>query len=59
MNNLKIFELEKFQDSRGGLAFCNSFDLAPFKRFYIISPASLGQIRAWQAHKKEKKLFLY
>ncbi len=54
----RIFKLGSFSDKRGELSFCNDLDFFRFKRFYIISPKYKNQIRAWQGHLKEEKLFI-
>ncbi len=58
MHKPNFFKIQHHKDDRGGLYFCNEFDLSTFQRFYIISPAHKSQIRAWQAHKMELKAFL-
>lgn len=45
-------------DHRGEISFCNELDLSPFKRFYKISSTKIGQVRAWQAHLCEEKVFM-
>jgi dTDP-4-dehydrorhamnose 3,5-epimerase-like enzyme len=52
-----IFQGEVFHDVRGAIGFFNTFDMAEVRRMYYISPASEGVVRAWQAHKEEKKWF--
>ncbi len=47
----------QFTDRRGSLSFCNDFDMSEVRRFYEIKPASIKEIRAWQAHQEEKKWF--
>lgn len=42
-------------DDRGSLKFINGFDLAPFKRFYVVENHSAGFVRAWHGHKHEAK----
>ncbi|MCX5666801.1 MAG: dTDP-4-dehydrorhamnose 3,5-epimerase family protein [Candidatus Omnitrophica bacterium] len=42
-------------DDRGQLLFCNDFDMAKIRRFYIVSNHSARFIRAWHGHKKERK----
>lgn len=42
-------------DERGELKFFNDLDMSEIVRFYEIAPSSIGVIRAWQAHKEEKK----
>ena len=46
-----------FQDERGSLTSCNDFHMETVKRMYIIKPASVAIIRAWQAHRVEEKWF--
>ncbi|MEZ4811244.1 MAG: dTDP-6-deoxy-3,4-keto-hexulose isomerase [Allomuricauda sp.] len=46
-----------FEDGRGKLRFVNAFDLQEVVRFYEIAPKDVDVIRAWQAHRKEKKWF--
>ncbi len=46
-----------FSDERGKLLFFNSFDMREIVRFYEIAPADTLTVRAWQAHKDEKKWF--
>ncbi|OOG67953.1 WxcM-like domain-containing protein [Algoriphagus sp. A40] len=58
MNSIHSFDINFHHDSRGRLEYCNDFDLSGFKRFYMISPSESGQIRAWQAHKSEEKVFV-
>jgi dTDP-4-dehydrorhamnose 3,5-epimerase-like enzyme len=53
-----VFPVKSHSDDRGKLSFCNDLDFFQFKRFYIISPKSVGQVRAWQAHLLEEKVFL-
>jgi len=44
-------------DQRGKLKFFNNFEMEEVLRFYEIVPSSTNIIRAWQAHKEEKKWF--
>jgi dTDP-4-dehydrorhamnose 3,5-epimerase len=53
-----IFQINSYKDHRGEISFCNDFDLSVFKRFYTISSAQPGQIRAWQGHRYEEKAFM-
>lgn len=46
-----------FNDERGSLKFFNDFKMEEVVRFYEISPANTETVRAWQAHKHEKKWF--
>ena len=42
-------------DDRGEVGFVNEFDMESVKRFYSVCNHRAGLIRAWHAHKKEKK----
>tara|TARA_B100000686_G_C16369610_1_gene751877 strand:+ start:262 stop:726 length:465 start_codon:yes stop_codon:yes gene_type:complete len=42
-------------DDRGEVGFVNDFDMKSVKRFYSVSNHRAGMVRAWHAHKKEKK----
>ena len=53
----EIITAEEFPDSRGILFAFNDFDMREVVRRYEILPAAEGAIRAWQAHKQEKKWF--
>lgn len=46
-----------FSDERGILHFFNDFDMSPIVRMYEIAPKDTVTIRAWQAHKLERKWF--
>jgi len=43
-------------DDRGILAFSNDIDLSGVRRFYVMSNHLVGQVRAWHAHRMERKL---
>lgn len=45
-------------DDRGHLLFANDFDMAPVRRFYLVSNHEAKFIRAWHAHKNETKFVL-
>ena len=45
-------------DDRGKLQFCNDFDMASVRRFYVVSNHEPRFVRAWHAHKQEAK-FVY
>ena len=45
-------------DDRGQIAFCNGFDFSGVKRFYIVDNHKAGTIRAWHAHKRERKFVM-
>jgi dTDP-4-dehydrorhamnose 3,5-epimerase-like enzyme len=42
-------------DDRGTVSFVNDFDLAPVRRFYVVSNHRQGFVRAWHAHRRERK----
>ena len=42
-------------DDRGALHFCNDFDMAGTKRFYVVSNHEPRFVRAWHGHKLETK----
>ena len=42
-------------DDRGRLSFCNDFDMARVRRFYVVSNHQPGFVRAWHAHRQETK----
>jgi dTDP-4-dehydrorhamnose 3,5-epimerase len=42
-------------DDRGALAFVNDFDLGPARRFYVVTNHHRGFVRAWHAHREERK----
>jgi len=44
-------------DHRGSISFINDFLLDGIKRFYIIEPADITIVRAWQGHRTESKWF--
>lgn len=45
-------------DQRGALISYNDFDMRDVRRMYMIDPASIEVIRAWQAHQYEEKWFI-
>lgn len=47
-----------FTDERGCLLFNNNLDLSEVKRMYTIENKDTDIIRAWQAHKIEKRWFV-
>lgn len=47
-----------FSDNRGKLFFNNTLDLSEVKRMYIIENSNIDIVRAWQAHKIEKRWFV-
>lgn len=42
-------------DDRGAVAFVNEFDLEPVRRFYVVRNHNYGFVRAWHAHRRERK----
>ncbi len=42
-------------DDRGEVGFVNEFDMQSVRRFYTVCNHKVGLVRAWHAHKKEKK----
>ncbi|NAS12367.1 cupin domain-containing protein [Poritiphilus flavus] len=52
-----LIQGSRFSDARGKLNFFNGFKMKEIVRFYEIHPANQDIIRAWQAHKEEKKWF--
>ena len=45
-------------DDRGRLTFANDFDLEPCRRFYVVENFAVGTVRAWHAHRHERKWVL-
>ncbi len=45
-------------DDRGRVSFVNQFDLAGCRRFYLVENFSTGTVRAWHAHRHERKWVL-
>ncbi|MDZ7721955.1 MAG: hypothetical protein U5R06_03770 [candidate division KSB1 bacterium] len=56
-DNVKLFDGGNHIDDRGEICFVNTVPINDFKRFYTISNKSVDVIRAWQAHKLERKAF--
>jgi dTDP-4-dehydrorhamnose 3,5-epimerase len=42
-------------DDRGRISFVNEFDLAGGRRFYLVENFTTGTVRAWHAHRNERK----
>jgi len=42
-------------DDRGSVSFVNAFDFANVKRFYTVRNHRAGFVRAWHAHRHERK----
>ncbi|MEA2455568.1 MAG: hypothetical protein QOI45_1830, partial [Thermoleophilaceae bacterium] len=45
-------------DDRGRVTFANDFDLGPCRRFYVVENFAVGTVRAWHAHRNERKWVL-
>ncbi|MEQ6123437.1 dTDP-4-dehydrorhamnose 3,5-epimerase family protein [Pseudotenacibaculum sp. MALMAid0570] len=54
---IKIIKGKSYQDERGLLKFFNDFDMSQIKRLYYTEHFYENQVRAWQAHKIEKRWF--
>ena len=57
MTEPKIIQGGIYVDERGTLRFVNDFLMHDVVRFYIIRHNNTELIRAWQAHKQERKYF--
>ena len=42
-------------DDRGRVFFANGFDLSSCRRLYFVENFSVGTVRAWHAHRHERK----
>jgi dTDP-4-dehydrorhamnose 3,5-epimerase len=45
-------------DDRGRVSFVNQFDLMGCRRFYLVENFATGTVRAWHAHRHERKWVL-
>jgi len=45
-------------DDRGRVYFANGLDLSNCRRFYFVENFSVGTVRAWHAHRNERKWVL-
>jgi dTDP-4-dehydrorhamnose 3,5-epimerase-like enzyme len=45
-------------DDRGRVSFVNDFDPSKGKRVYIVENFAVGTVRAWHAHRRERKWVL-
>jgi dTDP-4-dehydrorhamnose 3,5-epimerase-like enzyme len=45
-------------DDRGRVSFANEFDLSQCRRFYCVENFASGTVRAWHAHRRERKWVL-
>ena len=57
MNKPIIIQGDTHTDKRGIVRFVNDFLMNDIIRFYTIKHLNTEFVRAWQAHKKEKKYF--
>lgn len=57
LNEVTIFDGQRFVDDRGVLLFVNELKFESFKRFYVVQNHKVGFIRAWHGHIKEAKFF--
>lgn len=53
--NVKVMDGNIAVDDRGSVSFVNDFDFADVKRFYVVENHSRNFVRAWHAHKLERK----
>ncbi|WP_300672944.1 WxcM-like domain-containing protein [Soonwooa sp.] len=53
-----LIQGNEFIDHRGKLRFNNDLDLSEVKRMYVIENQDTNVVRAWQAHKIEKRWFV-
>jgi hypothetical protein len=42
-------------DDRGRVYFANELDLGPCRRLYMVENFAAGTVRAWHAHRRERK----
>jgi hypothetical protein len=42
-------------DDRGRVHFSNEFDVGPCRRLYLVESFARGTVRAWHAHRRERK----
>jgi dTDP-4-dehydrorhamnose 3,5-epimerase len=42
-------------DDRGRVYFANDFDVGPCRRLYLVENFAQGTVRAWHAHRRERK----
>ena len=54
-DQVTYFQANVVVDDRGMLQFCNDFDMSAVKRFYVVSNHQSQFVRAWHAHKIERK----
>lgn len=56
--DFEFYDLAKFEDARGTVLYNNNLEIDNFKRIYKIIHEKENQIRAWQYHKFESKIFI-
>lgn len=57
MDEIKVIKGGISVDERGKITYVNNLDMSDIRRFYIIHHSDNKVVRAWQAHKCEKKWF--
>ena len=55
MNEPKLINANASSDDRGRVYFANEFDLRECRRMYIVENFATGTVRAWHAHRHERK----
>lgn len=55
MDEPRLIEGGLSVDDRGSVAFVNAFAFDGVKRFYVVANHRAGFVRAWHAHKLERK----
>ncbi len=51
----RLIEGGSSADDRGRVYFINDFDPGETKRLYVVENFAVGTVRAWHAHKRERK----
>lgn len=51
----RLIDGAMFVDDRGFVGAVNAFDLAGLRRFYVVGNHAAGFVRAWHAHRRERK----
>jgi len=54
---IQLIQGNRHTDHRGTVTFLNDFDMSEVRRFYIIQNQDTETVRAWRAHKIEKRWF--
>lgn len=55
MSEPKLIPGGRSFDDRGDVVYVNDFDFIDVKRFYVVGNYSTGLVRAWHAHRNERK----